>query len=189
MMPSFNMFHQCSPNVAPATMAAIIQVESGGNPYALGINGWHGKRPHPRNASEANIIARYFIGQGYSVDMGLMQINSANLKGLELTTEQILDPCTNLRAGSQILSRGYRGATKRFGEGQDALKAALSAYNTGNYEKGFRNGYVAKYYRITLRVPRQATSSGKSSLATIQQPDIYSANSTVFSIEEENTHE
>lgn len=146
MLPSIEQMHQCAPNVSPVTLAAIIQVESGGNSYALGINGWHGKRPHPKNASQAAAFARFFISAGYSVDLGLMQINSRNLKGLGLTINQVLDPCNNMAAGSRILSRGYAGATKKFGEGQDALKAALSAYNTGNYERGFKNGYVAKYY-------------------------------------------
>jgi type IV secretion system protein VirB1 len=32
------------------------------------------------------------------------------------------------------------------GEGQAALQAALSAYNTGDFARGFANGYVARYY-------------------------------------------
>ena len=35
---------------------------------------------------------------------------------------------------------------ERFGEGQGALAAALSAYNTGGFTAGFTNGYVARYY-------------------------------------------
>ncbi len=147
MMPSLDMMQTCAPNVAPQTIAAIIQVESGGNTFALGVNGPIRNRSRPRNAAEAALLARHYIAQGYSVDLGLMQINSTNLRGLGYTVEQILDPCNNLRAGSRILSRGYAGATKRYGQGQDALRAALSAYNTGNYERGFKNGYVAKYYR------------------------------------------
>lgn len=188
MLPSLDMMHQCAPNVSPVTLAAIIQVESGGNPYALGINGWRGKKPYPKTAGQAAAFATYFIGAGYSVDLGLMQINSRNLKGLGLSISQVLDPCTNMAAGSRILSRGYMGATKRFGEGQDALRAALSAYNTGNYERGFKNGYVAKYYRLSVPAPKTAHSPTKATIA-IRQPDIYSANSTVFSIEEATTHE
>ena len=75
-----------------------------------------------------------------------MQINSRNLRGLAITIEEAFDPVVNIQAGAKILLRGYRGAIRRYGPGQNALKAALSAYNTGNYEKGFRNGYVAKYF-------------------------------------------
>jgi type IV secretion system protein VirB1 len=147
MMPSLDMMQQYAPNVAPQTIAAIIRVESGGNQYAIGINGPLKIRICPKSVKEAASEARHFISKGYSVDLGLMQINNRNLHGLGLTIEQAFDPRANIRAGATILARGYRGAIKRFGPGQDALRAALSAYNTGNYERGFKNGYVAKYYR------------------------------------------
>lgn len=147
MMPSVDMMQQYAPNVSPHTIAAIIRVESGGNRFAIGINGPVKIRIRPQSVKEAASEARHFISKGYSVDLGLMQINNRNLHGLGLTIEQAFDPRANIRAGATILARGYRGAIKRFGPGQDALKAALSAYNTGNYERGFKNGYVAKYYR------------------------------------------
>jgi len=148
MMPSIEMMQHCAPSVAPATLAAIIQVESGGNSLALGVNAPRHRirKLKPHSIPEAAFLARYYIDLGYSVDLGLMQINSNNLKGLGLTIEEVLEPCQNLQAGSRILTRSYQGAVKRYGEGQPALKAALSAYNTGNYEQGFQNGYVAKYY-------------------------------------------
>lgn len=170
MMPSLDMMQQCAPNVAPVTMAAIIQVESGGNAFALGVNGPVKRLARPTNAQEAARQARYYMGLGYSVDLGLMQINSHNLRGLGYAIEQILDPCTNLKAGSRILSRGYAGAVRHFGPGQDALKAALSAYNTGNYERGFQNGYVAKYYRskdvkVIVKTPLLSRSVAGTTLA------------------------
>jgi type IV secretion system protein VirB1 len=75
-----------------------------------------------------------------------------------------------LKAGSRILARGYAGATKHFGPGQDALKAALSAYNTGNYERGFQNGYVAKYYRGNgVQVIVKASSARNIARTTLAQ--------------------
>lgn len=193
MMPSLDMMHQCAPHVAPETIAAIIRVESGGNAFALGVNGPVKNRPRPQNSQQAASLARYFMNLGYSVDLGLMQINSNNLPGLGYTVEEILDPCNNLRAGSQILSRGYAGAVKRFGPGQDALRAALSAYNTGNYERGFKNGYVAKYYpgkgvRVTVSATLPQNKVIPTKMAN-QFPiqDIYKADSTIFSLlDEEN---
>ncbi len=152
MMPSVDMMQQSAPNVAPQTIAAIIQVESGGNQYAIGINGPFKRRVCPRSDKEAAAEARYFISKGYSVDLGLMQINSRNLPWLGITIEQAFDPAINIQAGAKILIRGYRGAIKRYGPGQDALKAALSAYNTGNYQQGFKNGYVAKYYYLPASI-------------------------------------
>lgn len=169
MMPSLDMMQQCAPTVAPTTIAAIIQVESGGNAFALGVNGSAKRLPRPTNAQEAARQAHYYMSLGYNVDLGLMQINSNNLRGLGYSVEHILEPCNNLKAGSRILARGYAGATKHFGPGQDALKAALSAYNTGNYERGFQNGYVAKYYRgngvkVIVKAP-PARSTARTTLA------------------------
>jgi type IV secretion system protein VirB1 len=146
MIPSIDMMQQYAPNVAPQTIAAIIQVESSGNQYAIGINGPVKRRIRPRSVQEAATEARYWISKGYSVDLGLMQINSRNLQGLGITIEQAFDPAINIQAGAKILIRNYREAVKRCGPGQDALRAALSAYNTGNYVQGFKNGYVAKYF-------------------------------------------
>jgi type IV secretion system protein VirB1 len=185
MLPSLEFMQQCAPNVAPQTIAAIIQVESGGNAFALGVNGPVRNRPHPQSFQESAVLARYYISLGYSVDLGLMQINSSNLRGLEYSIEQILEPCNNLRAGSHILSRGYAGAIKRYGQGQDALRAALSAYNTGNYERGFRNGYVAKYYRNNgVRLIVRANPPAFDRRKTIAAPinNIFNANSTIYSL-------
>jgi type IV secretion system protein VirB1 len=168
MFPPPDLINQCAPNVAPETVQAIIRVESGGNPYAIGINGPIRQKPHPKNRQEAIYWAKYYMSLGYSVDLGLMQINSGNLKGLGITLSQVFDPCTNLKAGSRILSRGYAGASKRYGPGQAALKAALSAYNTGNYEQGFHNGYVAKYFpgsgvavSVKAKAPQPLLASAK----------------------------
>jgi type IV secretion system protein VirB1 len=135
----------CALNVAPATVQAIINVESSGNPIALNVNRL-GHAVHPHDAAEAAAMARTYINRGYSVDLGLMQINSRNLADLGLTVEQALDPCTNIRGGGEILRADYASAAQRFGEGQGALLAALSAYNTGTFDRGFRNGYVSRYF-------------------------------------------
>lgn len=136
----------CAINVSPVTLEAIVRVESGGNPIALNVNRLVGRQPRASSAAEAAQLARSYIDQGYNVDLGLAQINSRNLPRLGLTVEQVLDPCTNIAAGGRILTANYADAVRRWGEGQDALRAALSAYNTGNFSSGFRNGYVAKYY-------------------------------------------
>jgi type IV secretion system protein VirB1 len=197
MMPSPDMMQTCAPGVAPETVAAIIQVESGGNPFAVGVNGPLKNRPRPKNYEQAITIAKYYMAQGYSVDMGLMQINSTNLRGLGQTVESIFDPCNNLKAGTHILKRGYAGAVKRFGPGQDALKAALSAYNTGNYERGFKNGYVKKYYKQPLVINVTAPPpSQNTKLLTQVTPkpirpinplqDLYTADPTVsFKMEDD----
>ena len=135
----------CAPDVAPQTVQEVIRVESRGNPLAININGATLARP-AIDIADAVKLATSAMAAGYTVDLGLMQVNSANLPTLGYTVEQMFDPCTNLKAGAAILTANYGRAVERHGPGQEALKAALSAYNTGSFERGFHNGYVARYY-------------------------------------------
>ena len=139
----------CAPNVHPTTIQAIIKVESGGNPLALNVNKRNGVGyPLPekiKSTVEAVGAARGAISAGHTVDMGYMQVNSANLARLGYTVEDMFDPCKNIKAGAQILSEAYALALPRHGNEQAALRAALSPYNTGNFQRGFANGYVQRY--------------------------------------------
>jgi len=136
----------CAPNVAPVTLAAVIRVESGGNPLAIHVNGLDVQPPPSASAAAAAQTAERYILRGYSVDLGLMQVDSRNLVALGSTVDRVLDPCTNVRDGAAILTADYAAAARSRGDGQQALQAALSAYNTGNFYQGFANGYLARYY-------------------------------------------
>lgn len=133
---------QCAPSVAPETVLAIIQTESSGEPFALNVNG--GRQPARQiNAAHAAATARRYVAAGYSVDLGLGQINSRNMRWLGLTWETVFDPCTNVAALGRVLTTNYN-AVKAGRDPQTALRVALSMYNTGSQTRGFRNGYVAK---------------------------------------------
>ena len=140
---------QCAPTVAIQTIAAVVTRESRSNPFAIGINGGIRISRQPVNKEEAIETARKLLSLGLSIDLGLAQINSANLSKLGLTVEQVFEPCINLRAAETILRWCYDPAAKRFGHGQTALQAALSCYNTGDFARGLANGYVASVYRLT----------------------------------------
>lgn len=137
----------------PIPIDRVIRVESGEDPIAINVNGV-GRR-YPTNRSEAAEIARRFMAAGYSVDLGLTQINSGNLGMLGLTVEQALEPCANVRGGATILAADWQAAKGRFGAGDAAMAAALSAYNTGSFQRGFANGYVAKYAQASTDAFRQ----------------------------------
>ena len=175
----------CAPNIAPATLEAVVSVESGGNPLALNVNGLGVQPLSAHNAQEAAAIATSFIARGYSVDLGLMQVNSRNLAALGLTVEQVFDPCTNIRSGAAILTADYAEAARTRGEGQPALKAALSAYNTGDFYGGFANGYVARYYgpggipALAGGVEAAAVFPAKHKPDT-SAPNSYTADTSVF---------
>jgi type IV secretion system protein VirB1 len=129
----------CATSVDPRTMTALVQVESGGDPLEIHDNTWRVSYKPPNNVV-AKAWADDLMLLGHSVDLGLSQINSANLNSLGLTTGSIFDPCTNLTAGATILSADYRQASARFGPGQKALRHALGAYNTGSLYAG--QGYI-----------------------------------------------
>ena len=133
---------QCAPTVAPETVLAIVQTESSGEQFALNVNG--GRQPaRQTSAADAAATARRYVGAGYSVDLGLGQINSRNMRWLGLTWENVFDPCTNVAALARVLTANYN-AVKAGRDPQAALRVALSMYNTGSQTRGFRNGYVAK---------------------------------------------
>lgn len=137
----------CAPATAPQTLAAIAHVESRFDPLAIGVN--RGPRPprRARDAREAAAISRALIARGANLDLGLAQINSANLGWLGLSVEDAFDPCRNLRAAATVLHAGYRPLAETAAARQAALRLALSRYNTGDARRGFRNGYVAKVER------------------------------------------
>lgn len=136
---------RCAPSVHPRTMAAVVMTESAGNPLAINVNGARNPRP-AANLATAVQTARRYVAAGYSVDLGLAQINSRNLGRLGLTIEQMFVPCVNLAASARILSTNYRAAG-RGSQDQQALRIAFSMYNTGHPARGFGNGYVARVER------------------------------------------
>jgi type IV secretion system protein VirB1 len=106
-----------------------------------------------------------------------MQINSRNLAALGYTIEDALDPCTNIRGGGAILTANYARAVAHFGEGQQALLAAISAYNTGDWQRGFANGYVARVAGIpAMSIPPKVQAP----------PNPYTATTIAYS--RENLH-
>jgi type IV secretion system protein VirB1 len=139
------------------------------------------------DADEAAALARRYIAQGYSIDLGLMQVNSRNLAQLGYTIEQVLDdPCTNIRAGAAVLTADYAAAVQTHGEGQAALQAALSAYNTGDFYRGFANGYVDRYYGPGSIPALAKTVSSKAVAASVKHkvrpplPNPYTADTMVY---------
>ena len=133
---------RCGSTVAPATLASIAQTESRFQPLTINDNttATAGVPATPEIAVE---VATGLLRAGHSVDLGLMQINSANLAKLGLTPVQAFDPCRSIAAAASILTGDYAGGDTHEAQ-QNALREAISRYNTGDAEGGFENGYVHK---------------------------------------------
>lgn len=129
------------PNLAvPAeVMQHIVQVESGANPFAIGVVGGQLVR-QPASLDEALATVQMLDAKGYDYSLGVAQVNRRNLGRYGLDTyAKAFDACANVAAGAQILAECYGRS------GQDWGKA-FSCYYSGNFVTGYRDGYVQKVY-------------------------------------------
>ena len=130
---------QCKNPIVPTSIVKmIVQEESSKNPYAVNVNkdGKSFISFIPKTKDEAIKIAQTYINAGFSVDVGYMQLNT--------TLENALEPCKNIYLSSTIFYNFYKDTSKK-DSSITRVQKSLSAYNTGSYELGFKNGYVAKY--------------------------------------------
>ncbi|WP_156516886.1 lytic transglycosylase domain-containing protein [Delftia sp. GW456-R20] len=139
----------CAPTVATTTMRAIVKTESGFRPNAIGYLIRKGESEYtlsrqPKNQFEAIQWATWLYANGYKFDAGAAQVNSSNFARVGLTPSTAFDPCKNISAGAAILTSEYARASVKFGPGQNALRAAISSYNSGSFVRGIHNGYVTR---------------------------------------------
>jgi len=134
---------QCAPEVATEAVVPLVVTESGGDDLSINVN--RGPRVRASTVAEGAALVRRYMAAGYTVDVGLAQVNSANFARLGVTVEQAFEPCTNLRLASSMLQEGY-GLASRHYSGLDAISATYSLYNTGTLTRGFRNGYVGRVW-------------------------------------------
>ena len=132
------LIDSCSNGISAPTTQAIIAVESAGQLDAININ----TDVLVALPSAPIERAKAAITNGYSVDMGLMQVNSQHLERFALSVEDAFDPCTNVFVGTSILGENIHAAHAQFDDSVSVLAAALSMYNTGSFRAGMDNGYV-----------------------------------------------
>ena len=133
----------CAPGNAVRTLESVAKVESGLNPLAIHDN-TTGVSYSPATRDEAESIASDLIlVRGHSVDLGLMQINSATAGRLSLPIPDAFDACRSISAGAAVLREGY----------QRALRTAFSLYNTGSPTAGIRNGYADRVEAAASALP------------------------------------
>ena len=136
----------CAPLVAQDTARALIQVESGGNPFAIGLVGGALVR-QPANLPEALATVAALEAAGWNYSVGLGQINKRNFERYGLSPATAFDPCANLTAMQGILGDCFSRASRRadrYPTTQAALRDAFSCYYSGNFLTGHLHGYVGK---------------------------------------------
>jgi type IV secretion system protein VirB1 len=176
------------PNLAVSAevMQHIVHVESGSNPYAIGVVGGQLVR-QPQNLGEAVATVRMLDAKGYNYSLGMAQVNRANLGRYGLDSyEKAFEVCPNLAAGAQILAACYASSGGDWGK-------AFSCYYSGNFVTGYRDGYVQKVYDSINRsanvagsnpaqaIPLQAMSDGPRSGSKVNMT-IVPANSAAYRV-------
>ncbi len=123
--------------VPVSILKSVAYVESGFKPYALDISG---EPVFPKSYVGAYYIARYFLNEGYSVDVGLMQVNyNIWARRLGMNLRNLLIPQDNVVAGAYIL--GHYILLR------DNLLSGIGEYHSGDpaaaeiYEKEVLNAY------------------------------------------------
>lgn len=144
---------RCAHMVHPDTIEALVHQESAYRPYALSINhpaheaarqgypgGLYELAHQPRTLRQAVTWTRWLLAHGYTVSLGLMQVNSQVAPALGIKDPLLLfDPCLNLAAGAAILRSAYVGQPHTL----NGLANAFAIYNSGSIGVGTRNGYAA----------------------------------------------
>lgn len=130
----------CTDLAVPAqVMQHVVQVESHGNPYAIGVVGARLLR-QPRDLDEALATVHMLDAGNHDYSLGAAQVHRANLESQGLATyRQAFAPCANVAAGARILANCYARYGRDWGK-------AFSCYYSGNPVTGFRDGYVQKVY-------------------------------------------
>ena len=142
--------------VDTGTLLAFAYHESRLRPFAIHDNTID-QNAFLTSAAEAAGLARVRLAQGHSLDLGIMQVNSANLGRTGLTLTTAFDAGESLRAGALILTWAYqrclRGSINpNDARQQAALRCVASVYNTGNDQAGILNGYQADVWRAAAQI-------------------------------------
>jgi type IV secretion system protein VirB1 len=140
MMPGLELLACQDLAVPMEIMEHVVRVESSFNPFAIGVVGARLER-QPRTLDEAVATASRLERDGYNFSLGLAQVNRHNLAKQGLSSyEHAFAACPNLAAGARILAECHARAAGDWGK-------AFSCYYSGNFVRGFRDGYVQKIGR------------------------------------------
>mgnify|MGYP006347935159 CR=1 FL=1 len=151
-------------------MQQIYHVESGFNPFAIGVVG--GRLVHqPKNLGEAVATAQYLASLGRNFSIGQGQVNQVHFSrlGWDRNIQAGFDVCKNVIAAHDIFKKCYsRAISSGFDAKQEysAINAALSCYYSGKLSAGKTNPDVTRYINDVL----STTPSGSVTAAQLAIP-------------------
>jgi len=130
-----DLAHNCAPSVAIADLAAIVQVQSGFDPYVIRTNSGQILEIQPKSFDEAIDTATSLTLKGEDIEMGLTGITIETLNGTGKGIRDAFDPCQNLQMAAGLLTSYQARAANR----QETL--ALF-YGHGDMQAGIDAGYA-----------------------------------------------
>lgn len=143
-----SMLSTCAPMVSPDTMQSIVTIESGGNPYAIGVVGGRLER-QPKTLGEALATAAMLEKKGWNYSVGHAQVNKKNFSKFGVSLPQIFEPCTNLYVGGAILQGCYLQSLSdahAANNEQFHLARAFSCYYSGRLDSRVGLAYAKKVF-------------------------------------------
>ncbi|AVQ09124.1 hypothetical protein C9397_06060 [Xanthomonas vasicola pv. vasculorum] len=162
MLPGMELMGCTGLAVPGEVMQHVVRVESSRNPYAIGVVGGRLVR-EPRGLAEAVATAKMLEQKGYNFSLGLGQVNRYNLQKYGLATyEMAFDKCPNLVAASKILAECHSRSGANWGK-------SFSCYYSGNFETGFKHGYVQKIY---ASIRQSVASSAAEPIAVVPTREV-----------------
>lgn len=151
-----DLAQNCAPQVAAETIAAIVSVESGFQPFAIRINTDRPLAEQPKTRAEAIETATALIAEGHDIDLGLAGINSGNLHRLGLSVSDTFDFCLNIKATGSLLQGYYQIALQSGATTAQAEAVMLRSYfGNGDAAVGEMVGYDKKVMAERKRLSGQ----------------------------------
>lgn len=146
------------------TVKALVQQESGGNPFAIGVVGGRLIR-QPRNSAEAVATATHLEAAGWNYSIGLTQINRSNFARLGIGIDSGFDPCANLRAMQAVLHECWQRAKHNTSDRREGINASLACYYSGSLAATRYSSYVESVVANarSARAATYPTAAGGSS--------------------------
>ena len=134
-----------------SVVEGIIQVESGGHPWALHVGIGRGYSFYPKSRAEAQRFLAVALVLTDNVDIGLMQVNwrtwQKMVQRLGLGAYDLLDAQANMRMGCRILADALAG--------RGSFLVRLGRYHSPLPERG------RWYARRVLSAARQLESASR----------------------------
>ncbi|WP_416799142.1 lytic transglycosylase domain-containing protein [Ciceribacter azotifigens] len=159
-----DLAQNCAPTVAADTLAGVVSLESGFDPFAIRITDPAPLSRKPSSNSEAIEIATSLAAERQDIQLGLGGISTEQLRKLNLRISEAFDPCRNIQATATLLDEYYRLAVKAGADSDQADQLMLQSY----YGRG--NPSVGSLVHYDDQVEEEVNRLGRA-LATVMIGD------------------